>query len=197
MQKYITASAKTLQNPQERYPILTAGQTKAPSAISRPGVLVIETDADPETHEVMNGEVVGKHAEDMDAARFERALADAYDQVFEAVRAKQMEFITDLPGQIRRYAMKEAEARAYLDDPSPDLADYPRLSDEIGITAPTALELAQLWVAMADSWDAADRAAEKARMAAKTSLAEASTISDIDAAVTTLNIDLIAIQLPS
>lgn len=48
--------------------------------------------------------------------------------------------VTDLPGQSM---IKEAEARAFLADPAPDMANYPMLSAEVGISAPDVETLAQ------------------------------------------------------
>lgn len=70
------------------------------------------------------------------------------------VRAR---FITAIPGQDMIYLEKAAEARRYLAaypapadepatlDPDPELG-YPFLIAEIGITAPSAWALAQVWV---------------------------------------------------
>lgn len=60
-------------------------------------------------------------------------------------------FITAIPGQEMIYVEKEAEARAYLAQiPEPaDLIDFPWLAQEVGVTAPSAYELAQVWLNMA------------------------------------------------
>lgn len=54
------------------------------------------------------------------------------------------------------YADKRQEADAYIKasagNRTPDSADYPYLSAEVGITAPTMLDLANLWIAMDKSW---------------------------------------------
>jgi hypothetical protein len=151
---------------------------------------------EPRLHRVIDGQVVPKPAAEMDAAAVADAQKRARVEIFRAVGQKRREFITDLPAQTEVYRRKEAEARAYLADPSPDMADYPRLSDEVGLTAPTADDLAALWVSMADAWDAADRAVEKARMTAKAAVASAETVADVDAALAALRGALDVVQTP-
>lgn len=63
-------------------------------------------------------------------------------------------FITELPAQQMIYLAKEAEALAYLAATPADLGQYPLIAAEVGITADTALELAQLWVGTANQWRA-------------------------------------------
>ncbi|WP_104019130.1 hypothetical protein [Roseovarius nitratireducens] len=152
--------------------------------------------SDPKRDRVNAGVIVRKTAAEIEVIEFAEALPSAKREIVLLVRQKRLEFITDLPAQVEVYKKKEAEARAYLVDPAPDLADYPRLSDEIGITAPTAQDLATLWVAMADAWDAADRTVERARMEAKAALAGATTTAEVDAAMTALRVALDAVQPP-
>ena len=88
--------------------------------------------------------------------RAAQALAEAKSRartdLAAAVATARAAYITTLPGQQMIYIAKEAEAHAYVADPAPDLATYPLLSAEIGITAPDAWQLAQIWLAMADIW---------------------------------------------
>lgn len=63
-------------------------------------------------------------------------------------------FITELPAQQMIYLAKEAEALAYLAATPADLGQYPLIAAEVGITADTALALAQLWVGTANQWRA-------------------------------------------
>lgn len=149
---------------------------------------------EPRLHRVVDGQVVAKPAAELDAVALADAIRRANVEIFRAVQGKRREFVTDLPAQVEVYKKKEAEARAYLADPSPDMADYPRLSDEVGVTAATADDLAALWVAMADAWDAADRAVEKARMVAKVAVASATATADVDAALAALHTALDAVQ---
>ena len=59
--------------------------------------------------------------------------------------------ITLSPGQDMIYARKEAEARAFLalEAEPKDLNAFPFMSAEVGLTAPSAFELAQIWANMA------------------------------------------------
>ena len=75
------------------------------------------------------------------------------DAEAEAVRAQ---YITPGSGQAMVYGAKQAEARAYQAAGKPsDLTDYPLLGAEVGITTPTASEIAALWLAMEAQWIAA------------------------------------------
>lgn len=63
-------------------------------------------------------------------------------------------FVTNADLQQLIYNAKEAEAYAYINsDPPPEnLAEFPFLAAEIGIIAPTAYELAQIWINMSAQW---------------------------------------------
>lgn len=63
-----------------------------------------------------------------------------------------VKFVTDLPAQEMIYLRKEQEARSWLDSPSPNINAYPLMKAEVGITAPTANELAQIWLYMSNQW---------------------------------------------
>jgi len=80
------------------------------------------------------------------------AKAQAVAQLNSAVAMVRGKYITVLPGQEMIYMAKEAEAISYLATLPETLTDYPFLVKEIGITAPTAYELAQLWINMATLW---------------------------------------------
>lgn len=58
-------------------------------------------------------------------------------------------YVTDIPGQEALYLMKEAEARAWLAEAEPDPANHPLIAAEIGITAPTGDEVAQVYLNLA------------------------------------------------
>jgi hypothetical protein len=75
-------------------------------------------------------------------------------------------YITDVSGQQMIYLRKEEEARAWLSATSPDLASYPLIAAEVGLTAPTANELAQLWLNLSALWIAVAAALEGMRFAA-------------------------------
>ena len=82
--KYVTVSKHTLTDTETRYPILSAGTSSEPQRQAKLGRIVIETDADPKSHEVLAGQIVPKrddtlHAErTAEAWRALRSERDAY-----------------------------------------------------------------------------------------------------------------------
>ena len=100
----------------------------------------------------------------------------------EQVRAR---FAT--PGKHTIYDRKLREAERYLDalgrGQPPNLAAYPYLRAEAGLTAPDAEALARLWVAMAAQWEAVSPAIEAASLRAKAAVRAAPGSAAIDAAV--------------
>ncbi len=92
------------------------------------------------------------------ADRLAAARAAAVAEINAWAAQERLAYITVIPGQEMIYMAKEAEARAWLADPAPDMMAYPLLSAEVGITAPDVYQLAQLWVNLAALWrDAAAR----------------------------------------
>lgn len=73
-------------------------------------------------------------------------------------------YVTDIPGQDMIYMRKEEEARRWLSEANPDIADYPFIAAEIGVTAETGDQLAQLWLNMAHQWATVAANLEKARL---------------------------------
>lgn len=101
--------------------------------------------------------------------------AAAVDLVNNQIGQKRGKFITIIPGQEMIYTAKEKEAERFLSfqqEPS-NLKPYPFLSAEIGITAPTAYELAQIW---------ANRAAQLKTVAAQLEFVRVRAIAAIEAA---------------
>jgi plasmid maintenance system antidote protein VapI len=113
--------------------------------------------------------------------------AEAAKTVKSVVGNARLNYITDLPGQDAIYQAKENEATAYLAATSPTLTDYPLLNAETGITAPTATELANLWITMAQQWRSVAAQLEAARMTANASVNLATTVAEVDAALAVLN----------
>ena len=120
------------------------------------------------------------------ATRAAEALAEAksraHAELAAAVAEARAAYITTLPGQQMIYMAKEAEARAYVADPAPDMATYPLLSAEIGITAPDAWQLAQIWLAMADLWRHAAARIEAWRLGVAAQIEAAATVGEVEAA---------------
>ena len=90
--------------------------------------------------------VDGELTQRTDPETVARLATDAIAVVNTAVGALRSQFITNIPGQEMLYLAKEAEAGAYLADPDPDLDDYPLVSAEVGITAATPYEVAQVYL---------------------------------------------------
>lgn len=75
-------------------------------------------------------------------------------------------FLTDIPGQEALYLMKEAEARAWVADPTPTAEEYPLITAEIGITGATGDEVAQIYLNLSAIWRVAASQLETARLGA-------------------------------
>lgn len=92
-------------------------------------------------------------------------------------------FITDEPGQDMLYLKKEMEAVAYLaETPEPaDLSGYVLMSKEVGptMTAPTAYQLAQIWLYMSDQWKIVAGEIEAARLGTVYAIEAATTDAEI------------------
>jgi len=114
-----------------------------------------------------------------------RTLAEARETAIKTlnkqivlVRAK---YITIIPGQESIYQAKEAEAVRYIADATPDVANYPLISAEIGITATTAYEIAQIWLYMSEQWRTIAATLEAIRLTAKDSVMNAVDVNGVDA----------------
>lgn len=110
--------------------------------------------------------------------------AKAIAQVNATIGAARSLYVTDIPFQDTIYAEKRAEAVAYLMLPiePPTLDDYPWISDAVGIDAPTAAQVAQLWLNLQDLWTLMARQLETARRQAIVSIEAASSRAEIAAA---------------
>ncbi|MDD2868439.1 hypothetical protein [Neomegalonema sp.] len=108
-------------------------------------------------------------------------------QVLDAhVAAARAAFVTALPGQEMVYLAKEAEAREWAAATAPDLADYPLLSAEVGVTAETADQLAQVWLNMAALWRSAAARLEARRLGVSAALDAARSPEEVEAALRAL-----------
>lgn len=95
---------------------------------------------------------------------------------------------TDIPGQDALYLEKRAEAVAYVaaarEGGEPEtLVDFPLLENETGITAPSAWQLAQLWLNRSAQFKRVGAATERLRMralVALTTATDAETIQTIE-----------------
>lgn len=105
-------------------------------------------------------------------------------------------YITVIDGQELIYQEKRAEAVAYLADPDPDPDDYPFIAAEVGSTAETAQQVAQVYLNMSAILRAAGAALEHYRIGAIVAIEAATTPAEIDAAVTAFDGALAAMLAP-
>jgi hypothetical protein len=161
------------------------------------GILLLEA-SDPRSHYVSNGQVVDMPPRPGPSFAFDpatgewsetRSLADAKAQGVKAINraaaALRGQYITVIPGQEMIYLAKEAEAVRYLaETPEPaTLEGYTMLAAEVGITAPTAYELAQLWANMSALWRGIAAQIETARLGAIYQIETAPDAAAVDAIV--------------
>jgi len=112
---------------------------------------------------------------------------EVYSYIDETIGTIRLKFITDLPGQDSVYRMQEEEAIAYLkdeankgeNDPELDPSNYVAIYHQIGLVAPTAYEIAQLWVNKANLTRSEGAKIEALRQGAKNTVADATTKADI------------------
>jgi hypothetical protein len=122
------------------------------------------------------------------AADLELAKATAIAKVNGWAARERARHITPIPGQDMIYLAKEAEALRWLAaDPAPaDLIGYPLLAAEIGITAETPDQLAQLWVHLGQIWRGLAAEIETLRLGAIRAITEAGDEDGVSAALATL-----------
>ncbi len=146
----------------------------------REGVWEERTDLPPQAAPTKE-ELSARHA-----AMLVRAQAEASDRINGFVGDLRRRIYTDIPGQDALYLEKRAEAVAYVaeargrGEPA-NLVDYPLLENELGITAPTAWTLAQLWLNRSDQFKRVGAATERLRMQALIAIASASSFEALEA----------------
>lgn len=125
--------------------------------------------------------------------------ANASSAVNRAIGEYRLNFITDIPGQQAIYQAKRDEAVAFLAlDPVPsDPTGFPLLTAETGLTAPTAAELAQLWLDLNTFWVQVSADLEAMRITAIQAINAAANRPAIDAAVSALEAAIAAYVPPS
>jgi len=97
-------------------------------------------------------------------ATVKSALKVAIDAEAETERLK---YITPGNGQSMTYQQKVTEAQAFKAETNPKAADYPILSSEVGITAETLAEVADIVLAAFSRWKQIGAAIESIRLGAK------------------------------
>lgn len=126
------------------------------------------------------------------AAMLDQARVAAVDRINARVGAIRKRIYTDIPGQDALYLEKRAEAVAYVAavargaEPA-TLRDYPLLDNEVGITAPAAWQLAQVWLNRSDQFKRVGAATEKARIQATIAISTAPDFETIETIQRTFN----------
>ncbi|UWF67372.1 MULTISPECIES: hypothetical protein [unclassified Brucella] len=88
-------------------------------------------------------------------------------QIDAAAEIERLKYITPGAGQAMTYQQKVNEAQAYKAASNPKAADYPILSSEVGITAETLSEVANVVLAAFAQWQHIGAAIESIRLGAK------------------------------
>ncbi|WP_024899523.1 hypothetical protein [Brucella rhizosphaerae] len=111
-----------------------------------------------------DGELVVDPALAITLATIKAALKVEVDRFAEIERLK---YITPGHGQAMTYQQKVAEAQAFKAATNPKAADYPILSSEVGITADTLDEVANIVLAAFAQWQQIGAMIESIRLGAK------------------------------
>ncbi len=129
--------------------------------------------------------VRGTGSPELAAQSLTRTKVLAQGRINDAIGTARLRYVTDIPGQQTIYTEKQAEARAYLTAvPAPlTLADFPLIAAEVGVTAPTAWQLAQVWANKAVLFKTVAAITEKLRMEASFAIDAAADDAAIDAVV--------------
>jgi hypothetical protein len=127
-------------------------------------------------------------------AELAQAKAAARAEVTGQIAALRAAQVTDLPGQEMIYLAKEAEARAWLMAADPDLADFPLIAAEIGITGQDAAQVAQVWINLAALWRGMAAALEPLRLTANAGLDQAETPGAVADVLASFTQDLTALS---
>ncbi len=88
-------------------------------------------------------------------------------EVDAAAETERLNYITPGAGQAMTYQQKIDEARAFKSASEPEAADYPVLSSEVGITAETLSEVADIVLAAFAQWQQIGAVIESIRLGAK------------------------------
>lgn len=97
----------------------------------------------------------------------------AKSEVDRSAEAERMKYITPGQGQAMTYQQKVEEAKAYQAATNPKASDYPMLSAEVGITAPTLKQVVEVVLAAFLQWQIIGAEIEGIRLKAKKDIEEA------------------------
>ena len=121
--------------------------------------------------------------------------ASALNTVSQVLTDARKRFITDLPGQDMIYLRKEQEAKAFLlANPTPsDLTPYPFIANEVGVTAPTAYGVAQVFSGLAAAWLYVGSELEGIRILYKNTIIVAADEPSITKALNNMNAEILTL----
>lgn len=128
-----------------------------------------------------------------------RAKDDYVNRINRAIDRIRRQHYTAIAGQDALYLEKRTEALAYvrevrLSGEPVTMAEYPLIENEIGVTAPTAWQLAQIWLHQSRSLHNILAATERPRQMALTAIAEASDELALAAIETAFGEELLVIE---
>lgn len=133
---------------------------------------------------VENGQLVEKT--EVSVAQKERAL----EAIREIRTQSRLLFVSDIPGQSAVYVAKNEEAiqllTAYSFDDEIPLSDFPLIASEVGVTAATAWDVAQVFANLNLLWRHAAGAVDGACFRAEAAVNQATTPGAVEAVVSTL-----------
>lgn len=104
-----------------------------------------------------------------------------------AAEKERLKYITAGQGQAMTYAEKRDQARAFLAANNPDPADYPMIANEVGITAATAQEVAEVISGRYAAWKAIGEEIERVRMVSNKAIEDAADEENARAVASNIN----------
>jgi len=155
--------------------ILYTMQGKPEALLTQGSWVDVESIDELRIHElrVVDGAIVER--EDILEARQEEALAHVMSEIARLRRR----MVTDLPGQEMLYLRKETQARDYV---LTQTGSHPLIEAEVGITAPTKDEVAQVILNLAYQWEQMAQFMEQTRLSANAVIRAAITVQEVDVA---------------
>lgn len=114
-------------------------------------------------------------------------------QIEQDISTVRLRYITDIPGQEALYARKAKMAADYLAlTPEPATLDgFYLIEKEVGITAPTAQQLCQMWLNLDALWEVIGGDLEEVRMTANVAIDAAVDRAAVDNIYTQFQLDLL------
>lgn len=107
----------------------------------------------------------------------------AYVKIDTMIETARLKIVTPGSGQAMVYQQKYEEALAFVANPAIDPLEVPHIYGEIGITAPSAFEVAQVILNLRDMWREVSAQLEHVRLSAKRSVELAGSLAEIEQVV--------------